>query len=62
MKTTSEIEQAARDVQSAEAALDAARRRHADALADQSPPKRLSEMTPAERRADARARGITGPM
>jgi hypothetical protein len=41
MKTTSEIEQAARDVQSAEAALDAARRRHADALADQAPPKAM---------------------
>ena len=52
----------ARAVQEAQAALDAAKRKHADAIADQAPPKKVSEMTPAERKAAARQLGISGPV
>jgi hypothetical protein len=52
----------ARAVQDAQAALDVAKRKHADAPADAAPPKRVSQMTPAELRASARSLGITGPL
>ena len=53
----------ARAVQEAQAVLDAAKRAHVDAQADESAQrKHVRDMTPAERRADAKRLGITGPL
>lgn len=52
-----------RAVQEAQAALNAAKRKHADAQADAAAQiKHVRDMSPAERRAAARKLGITGPM
>jgi hypothetical protein len=56
-----EVTLAAGDVQQAEQALQAARKKHAEAK-QRAAGRHISEMTPAERRAAARARGITGPV
>jgi hypothetical protein len=57
-----DVELAAAELQQAEGVLLAARRKHDDAVRRQAPPKKVKEMTPAELRADAKARGISGPM
>jgi hypothetical protein len=57
-----DVEVAAAELRQAEAALLTARRKHDTAVRSAAPPRKLSEMTPAERKADARARGISGPM
>jgi hypothetical protein len=57
-----DVEIAAAEVQQAESTLLAARRKRDTAIRNAAPPKKVSEMTPAELRADARARGITGPV
>jgi hypothetical protein len=57
-----DVELAAAELQTAQASLLTAQRKHDDAVRRQAPPKRVSEMTPTERRAAARALGITGPM
>jgi hypothetical protein len=60
MNQLTEVEAAAKKVRDAQAALDAAQREHADAVADQAPPKHVSAMTDAERKAAAQKRGFTG--
>jgi hypothetical protein len=62
MTTLTDVELAALEVQQAETTLLNARRKHDDLARRQAPPKRVSEMTDAERRADAKRRGISGPM
>jgi len=62
MSNLTDVEIAAAEVQQAEAALLTARRKHDTAVRQQTPPKHVSAMTPDERRADARTRGITGPI
>jgi hypothetical protein len=57
-----DVEIAAAEVQQAESTLLNARRKHDTVLRHAAPPKKVSEMTPAELRADASRRGITGPM
>jgi hypothetical protein len=62
MTNLTEVELAAAEVQQAETTLLNARRKHDDLARRQAPPKRVSEMTPAELRESARRLGITGPL
>jgi hypothetical protein len=57
-----DVELAAAELQTAQASLLTAQRKHDDAVRRQAPPKKVSEMTRDELRADARKRGITGPV
>jgi hypothetical protein len=57
-----DVELAAAELHQAQAALTAAQRKHDDAVRRQAPPKKVSEMTPAELRAAAKKMGITGPL
>jgi len=62
MTKLTDVEVAAAELQQAESALLNARRKHDDAVRRQAPPKKVSEMTSAERREAARKLGISGPM
>ena len=62
MSNLTDVEITAAEVQQAEAALLTARRKHDTAVRQQPAPKHCRDMTPDERRADARSRGITGPI
>ena len=62
MTNLTDVELAAAELEQAETALLTARRKHDYAVRRQAPPKKVSEMTPVELKAAARALGITGPL
>jgi hypothetical protein len=62
MTNLTDVELAAAELQTAQAALLTAQRKHDDAVRRQAPPKKVSEMSPAELRAAAQKLGITGPL